>query len=784
MKKLISAAVIFSIIASSLFTGCSNSSLTSKNTDSSNSYYSNTNSVSIENIKKKYKEENKNSIMPMYNVPNNQEFDFKFECNLGNLKAQDIVSVHTDSKCLEQSKVLAFEWPKNNSNDETHVSIKPLSAVLSSQKNMDSKGAVWGNAPIYYIRINYSMNSKNVEKLDSPIIIPFTIKSDLPVPNLRKEISTDGRLKLVWDKVNGAEKYNVYHVITPTIGEDNNTPTSSAEDGYKGYPLLEATTTKTAWQDFMTDGKDGLETIGDKIVSEENSSLNGDYYVTAVAGNKESNFSIPVCTSTLNSKLPVALNDRQTFIHKYQNAAELPRSVPVKFVGGTVANREVIYDTKNISTEDNTTLINYTIKGTALKGYTYLLSFNDSDKSLLNSFNSTNKDTSGGYVEPTDTSDNVPDPNVPTIINDKNKSDSKNSNIDTQRKNTENHITKADKQKIATSDIVKEAKISASSPLEEYLALKLINVDSNISLEAFPEAQNMNTLSDTLKKVIYQNPFILGVKSYYYDYSTLTLKIKYEDTVSATKEKQKQILTEAKKIVSSTIKPEMSDEEKRKALYDYLDKNTKYNNAALKDAEKNNYKHVDSQFNDSFTTYGIMVKKSGVCMSYAYSYKLLCDLAKVDCMVVTGTIENCPHAWNKVKINNEWLNVDNTNNGTNSGIPYMLYESNDETASNLTYVEDKDFCLNKDFLKFAGKSNKNDYYVSNGLEVNDLSQYSTKINDFLKTNKPYIILRFSNKFNRNDVVKTTAEVFKNVAKDKLSTARIKSLENYIEITTH
>lgn len=781
MKKLISAVVIFSFITTSLFTGCSNKKLANENTGSS---YSTTNSISIESIKKKYKEENKNSIMPMYNVPDNQKFDFKFKSNLEHIKVHDIVSVHTDSKCLDQSKVLTFEWPENNSNDETHVSIKPLSAVLSSQKNMASKGAVWGNAPIYYIRINYSMNSKNAEKLDSPIIIPFTIKSDLPVPNLRKEISTDGRLKLVWDKVNGAEKYNVYHVITPTIGGSNNTPTSGAEDGYKGYPLLKATTDKTAWQDFMTDGKDGLESIGEKIISDENASVNGDYYVTAVAGNKESNFSIPVCTSTLNSKLPVSLNDRQTFIRKFQSAAELPHFVPVKFVGGTVENKEVIYDTKNISTEYNTTVINYKIKGTALKGYTYLLSFNDSDKSLLNSFNSTSKDTSGGYVEPTDTSDTVPDPNVPTIIKDKNKSDDKNSNINTQKENTENHITKADKEKVTISDIVKKAKISVSSPLEEYLALKLINCDSSISLEAFPEAQNMDTLSDTLKKVIYQNPLILGVKSYYYNYSTLTLKIKYEDTISVTKEKQKKTITEAKKIISSTIKPEMSAEEKRKTLYDYLDKNTKYNNAALKNAEKNNYKHVDSEFNDSFTTYGIMVKKSGVCMSYAYSYKLLCDLAKVDCMVVTGTIENCPHAWNKVKINNEWLNVDNTNNGTNSGIPYMLYESNDETASNLTYIEDTDFCLNKDILKFAGKSNKNDYYVSSGLEVNDLSQYSTKISDFLKTNKPSITLRFSNKFNKNEVVKTTVEVFKNVAKDKMSTSRIKSLENYVKITTH
>ncbi|PJI07882.1 MULTISPECIES: transglutaminase domain-containing protein [Clostridium] len=778
MKKLISTIVIFSLIVSSVLTGCNKSEIASKNLNIKST--NKTNYVTIQSIKKKYQTQNSNSIMPMYNVPNNKKFDLKFKSNLNNLNAQDIVSVHTDSKCLDQSRILDFEWLKNNASNQTYVTIKPLSSVLSSKSNMDTNNnALWGNAPMYYIRINYDMNSTTVKKLDKPIIIPFTVKSELPVPNLRKEISADGRLKLVWDKVKGAKKYNVYHVITPEIGNDSNAPTSGAEDGYKGYPLLEATITKTKWQDFMNDGKDGL--LGySKTISEENSGINGDYYVTAVAGNKESNFSTPVCTSNLSSQMPNRLDDVQTFTKKFKTAADLPHSVPIKFVGGSVKNLKVIYDTKNIHKEDDTTLINYKIKGTALKGYTYVEDFKNSDKTVLNTYNK-DKDISDGYVEPTDTSDSVPNPNVPTIINNKNKSNSKDSSIDDQKKNTKSHISKADKALVPTSDISRAVKISASSPLEEYLALKLINGDSSISLEAFPEAQNMDTLSDTLKEVIYQNPIILGVKRYSYSYSTLTLNITYNDTPSTMKEKQKSILTEAKKIVSSTTNSSMSDEEKRKALYDYLNKNTKYDDAALKDAEKNNYRYTDSKYNDAFTTYGILVKKSGVCMSYAYTYKLLCDLAKVKCIVVTGTIDNCPHAWNKVKIDSDWLNTDNTNNQTNCGIPYMLYESNDQTASNLTYVEDNDFCLDKDIENYAGTNNQNDYYVENGLEVNDVSQYSSKISDFVKTNKHYIILRFSNKFNKDEVTDATAKSFYDNAKDKLSRARIRSLANYVEV---
>lgn len=67
----------------------------------------------------------------------------------------------------------------------------------------------------------------------------------------------------------------------------------------------------------------------------------------------------------------------------------------------------------------------------------------------------------------------------------------------------------------------------------------------------------------------------------------------------------------------------------------------------------------DDTYEYAFNTYGILVKKVGVCQSYAYAYKLLCNLAGVECNVVTGYLDgNLPHAWNAVKIDDAWYETE------------------------------------------------------------------------------------------------------------------------------
>jgi hypothetical protein len=78
-----------------------------------------------------------------------------------------------------------------------------------------------------------------------------------------------------------------------------------------------------------------------------------------------------------------------------------------------------------------------------------------------------------------------------------------------------------------------------------------------------------------------------------------------------------------------------------------------------------------------------------VCQSYAYTFDYLCELAGVDCIVVTGNMMGyLPHAWNKVEVDGEWLVIDVTNNEQSLGIEDFMFENPDAVAYALGYIED------------------------------------------------------------------------------------------------
>ncbi|WP_063567143.1 transglutaminase domain-containing protein [Paenibacillus sp. O199] len=785
---------------------------------------------SVLSLKQKYGSESNKAIMPMYNVAQDEEFTFKFKADLrkNNLSASDIISVHTDIKALKASKVYAISEINDN-----NVSIEPLgSGVLSSDSLNNTHQSSWGGAPIYYIRLNYDPDAEKLTLLNQPIIIPFTVKSELPVPNLRYEIDKDRRLKLVWDKVEGATEYKIYERSDLTYF-DTNKPVTGAEDAFNNsLPLDLAVTTETSFNDFLRDGKGGLGTYNELITTHQNHGIRGEYYVTALGGGKESNFSKGVPTAPLASQLPTALKE-QLYREKLKNIDVLPQKTTVEYNDGSLARETIVYDTANVEiSEFNETNIPFHVKGTALKSYVRVENITQEDLDKLN--NQTVAESSNGLVEPKNDTPYVPAPDVPTIINnhdtpaseaetepaveapstesttdtgtseadtdsasteaDDNTSDKaseETSNespdpaseveednlVDEQKSNTQQNVEQGNQETVpepATGD----AMINADSALEEVLAKNMVAAQDKISLKAFPEAQNFTTLSDVVLKVMYQNPLILGVEGFEYNYGTLTLSIHYNESADVIQKKQSEIIAKANEVVASIIKDGMKDDEKRKAIYDYLNDNAEYDDAALENAEQNNFKNVDAQFNDSFTTYGILVKGVGVCASYASVYKLLSDLSGLESIVVTGASSGVPHAWNKVKIGNEWFHVDATNNLTNSGIPYFLYNANDETAASQKTIADKDYWLDSELALFNGESDANDYYIQNDLEVASISEFKTKAESELKNGENRVILRFASPVDSDELMTAAGEALAAVDEALLNTAQLATLGSY------
>ena len=61
---------------------------------------------------------------------------------------------------------------------------------------------------------------------------------------------------------------------------------------------------------------------------------------------------------------------------------------------------------------------------------------------------------------------------------------------------------------------------------------------------------------------------------------------------------------ESDRIINEIIKPSMNEDDKVKAIYDYLENSTEYDHDALEAAEASGFQSVVG-FEDSFNTYGI-----------------------------------------------------------------------------------------------------------------------------------------------------------------------------------
>ena len=159
----------------------------------------------------------------------------------------------------------------------------------------------------------------------------------------------------------------------------------------------------------------------------------------------------------------------------------------------------------------------------------------------------------------------------------------------------------------------------------------------------------------------------------------------------------------------------MSNEEKVMAIWKYFEQNTKYDDAACKAAEASNFQDV-SGYADSFNTYGIMCNKVGVCQSYSYCYKLLLDACGIQSISLTGFLnKTLPHAWNAILLDNKWYWIDATNNLTNSGIPYMLYQTSSEYALSTDYLLDNEYDIDDNLDYVLNDDNSKDWYVSHNM---------------------------------------------------------------------
>lgn len=158
---------------------------------------------------------------------------------------------------------------------------------------------------------------------------------------------------------------------------------------------------------------------------------------------------------------------------------------------------------------------------------------------------------------------------------------------------------------------------------------------------------------------------------------------------------RREMTEEAQKILEETNLSEeeaerRSTEEKIQILYQWLENHTSYDWKAYEESVVHQHQKNGVTYEYAHNAWGILLKKKGMCQGYSDAFLLLCHMAGVEAVAVTGSInQSIAHVWNAVCLEGSWYYVDTTNNRHNMGMPPLLYLAGEKRAKEKHYVRER-----------------------------------------------------------------------------------------------
>ena len=634
----------------------------------------------------------------------------------------------------------AFVGPGRSTNMAVFNEINSTKAVLDRVTDnpddryyVDYKGEFsdWGNLPRYYM-VQY-IDMETGEALEKPIVQVFEVKAELDAPKVEFFVDEYGLASFRWDPVEGAERYIV--VETSYYPDEENRRLSY--DTASVISLLDGS--ETEWHAESN----GRFTTGENVneIGYIDESWE-DWIQGDVLQHRYSNsFGVIALGNGGHSSVGKLFNDRElssvlpySIAHETRRAGgdtkytidevnQLPAQIPIVMCDGMIVNRTINYNYNAAKVVNETWLeydegpppeyemlnprnitvtllkIDWTLPNTPFKGYYNVMDPPDSWKEEL------------------------------AKIRDR-------QNEMTRGSGTGNKISFRERESEGKEEGVDVTVLTdtvfATNALSEYLATCMLSGMATIPLDPFPVSSDTEYLLDAFFEAYYQNPLILGV-----DELALSdkneLLVLYQDNNKTRREKQEAIRNKVVEVTKEIIKDDMSSLEKQYAINQYLCDNAEYDYAALENAANYDYMYVDPEFNDSFTPYGILINGVGVCASYAGAFKMLADAAGLESIVTTGKLEGLvSHAWNRVKLGDEWMTIDVTNNDNPYFFNALLNLPDD--ASAMVLVEDTEFILDEFLPLYTGASSYDSEYYRVQNDYYEKSEMGKKLAEGLKTN--------------------------------------------------
>ncbi|MCX8075029.1 MAG: hypothetical protein N2749_05535 [Clostridia bacterium] len=184
----------------------------------------------------------------------------------------------------------------------------------------------------------------------------------------------------------------------------------------------------------------------------------------------------------------------------------------------------------------------------------------------------------------------------------------------------------------------------------------------------------------------------------------------------------------------------LSPFDKQVALHDALGKMTVYYN----------YTDINEIPMYCHTIFGAFIEKKAVCDGFTKGMQILLDRVNIESVLVSGTNDGQPHAWNLVKQENKWYHMDLTSDKlikeTDGSSPNIVHSYFNITDSQIkeTHVMDKKYVFP------AANSDSYNYYKVTGYYIYGTDKFNSKLTSIV------------NKQINNGVIEFACDTFTNV----------------------
>lgn len=257
---------------------------------------------------------------------------------------------------------------------------------------------------------------------------------------------------------------------------------------------------------------------------------------------------------------------------------------------------------------------------------------------------------------------------------------------------------------------------TSSTSVEQNILNSLLNVETTAFFD--PKVINYKEVGDLVEKVINDNPSIFYYKGLT-AFSDGKINFQYDGSKQSISEKKKKIDAEVDKVIQATIKQDMSEMEKVKAVHDYLVLSVAYDYENLSE---------NTIPKDSFGVYGSLINKIAVCDGYSKAMQLILNKVGVETLYVAGSVKGENHSWNMVKVDDQYYFVDATWDDPAPNIPgnvnYNYFLVNNEQLK-------ADHQWNEDAYPVAKSEKYNYFHVMNNMIEKDGVYYYSNIKDNL-----------------------------------------------------